>query len=239
MAASMIERCPQNMSAQPVSFTLGFPRKFSLQYGHSSSLYNSRAEKASSPVAIPRVRRERIRSDPFSQPRLPFITEHGMRLGTPVAREAAKSFWSMDMLKDSLDRMVQCAERSETHSDSDSDNGSSVCLEENESTSLRLPLLTTSAPSFTSSVPTKPEPDATSENYSPSSSGVTLLQDSPATLLLVRRTNNGRRTSLTKSSRITLTHRSLSVDGRSLTIHSKETPAFKPARKTRSFNAVY
>ena len=37
---------------------------------------------------------------------LPSITENGIRLGTPVAREAAKSFWSMAMLKTSLNRMA-------------------------------------------------------------------------------------------------------------------------------------
>ena len=62
------------------------------------------------------VQRNRSRSltESDTQP-LPSMTENGMRLGTPVAREAAKSFWSMDMLKTSLNRMAFYAD-CENHS---------------------------------------------------------------------------------------------------------------------------
>ena len=50
-------------------------------------------------------------------PELPSIASpsNGMRLGTPIAREAAKSFWSMDMLKTSLNKMAFYAD-CESHS---------------------------------------------------------------------------------------------------------------------------
>ena len=57
---------------------------------------------------------------------LPSITENGIRLGTPVAREAAKSFWSMDMLKTSLNRMAfyaDCENHSQGSLESPTDSG--------------------------------------------------------------------------------------------------------------------
>lgn len=238
-----------------------FPRKFSLQYGLSTSLYEP--EAAGYPHTLPGLRQHRVRSDDLlSQPRLPLITENGLRLGNPVAREAAKSFWSMDMLKD---RMVHFAEQIETsHSDSEASSDVDMdgdCSESSllfdESTPLRLPLLTTSAPSFTSSSlqpAARQEPDTSSEHNSPSVSAVALLQSrvpaaTPSSqpvpvppLLLARRISvDGRRTSLTKlqSSRITASRRSLSVDGRTLTIHSKEALSLIPARKTRSLDPAF
>lgn len=81
---------------------------------------------------------------------------NGMRLGTPVAREAAKSFWSMDMLKTSLNRMAFYAD-CETHSsqgsldstatNSDSGFHSRAPSERATPTIPQLPQLTTSAPS--------------------------------------------------------------------------------------------
>ena len=86
---------------------------------------------------------------------------NGMRLGTPLAREAARSFWSRDMLKTSLNRMAFYAD-CEGHSslgslDSTADSGfhsitsSTHCSERATPTITRLPLLTTSAPSSPSS----------------------------------------------------------------------------------------
>ena len=64
--------------------------------------------------------RSRSRSLSESEERqLPTMTVDGMRLGTPVAREAAKSFWSMDMFKTSLNRMAFYAD-CENHSTEES-----------------------------------------------------------------------------------------------------------------------
>lgn len=90
---------------------------------------------------------------------LPSISPNGMRLGTPLAREAAKSFWSMDMLKTSLNRMAFYAD-CESHSSqgsiaSNADSGfqSGVPSARNTPTVSQLPQITTSAPSSPRSPP--------------------------------------------------------------------------------------
>jgi hypothetical protein len=62
-----------------------------------------------------RARSRSLTESDDSEPLPPSMTENGIRLGTPVAREAAKSFWSMDMLKTSLNRMAFYAD-CENHS---------------------------------------------------------------------------------------------------------------------------
>lgn len=84
------------------------------------------------------------------QTRLPSITPNGIRLGTPVAREAAKSFWSMDMLKTSLNRMAfyaDCENHSEASLVSEDSGFQSRAPSERATPTTQLPLLTTSAPS--------------------------------------------------------------------------------------------
>ena len=100
--------------------------------------------------------RARSRSPSPTRTHLPSITQHGIRLGTPVAREAAKSFWSMDMLKTSINRMAFYAD-CENHSQSSLVSTDSGCCSEYSkgpsaratptTPGLSLPPLTTSAPS--------------------------------------------------------------------------------------------
>lgn len=96
-------------------------------------------------------KRSRASSLTDEQTRLPSITANGIRLGTPVAREAAKSFWSMDMYKTSVNRMAFYAD-CENHSEAslvseDSGFQSRAPSERATPTTAQLPLLTTSAPS--------------------------------------------------------------------------------------------
>ena len=101
---------------------------------------------------------KRTRSRSLTEPqneRLPSysISQNGMRLGTPVAQEAAKSFWSMDMLKTSLNRMAFYANcegnssQGSIASNADSGFQSSVPSARSTPTVSQLPQITTSAPS--------------------------------------------------------------------------------------------
>lgn len=90
-------------------------------------------------------------TDPDPQSHLPTMMPNGIRLGTPLAREAAKSFWSMDMFKTSLNRMAFYAD-CENHSEgslvsADSGYHSRAPSERATPTIPQLPILTTSAPS--------------------------------------------------------------------------------------------
>ena len=96
-------------------------------------------------------------------------SEYGIPLGTPAAKEAAKSFWSADMLQQSLDKIAQYADQSRSTSPSLSlslgsstnsiDNQSLSC----ESSSIHLPTIDVPA----SSSPSQREKDRSSPRTSP------------------------------------------------------------------------
>ena len=177
--AATIERRSPVMSSQPVSWSIGTGkrvyiksamiiiispcdnyRKFFFVSGNEILDRSPLLERSYPPPVETETEkseeRARSRSPSPSRTHLPSITQHGMRLGTPVAREAAKSFWSMDMLKTSINRMAFYAD-CENHSQSSlvsTDSG--CCSEYSKGPSARatpttprlsLPPLTTSAPS--------------------------------------------------------------------------------------------
>ena len=180
---------------------------------------------------------------------------NGMRLGTPLAREAARSFWSPDMLKTSLNRMAFYAD-CEGHSslgslDSTADSGfqsrtpSTHCSERATPTIPQLPQLTTSAPSS----PTCATRNATRSSVLAESDdmpvGMTLLQqpmlcpvsDSP---LLVARREKEEAAHVATSSRES-TNSTASLSSSKTISPSLSAHVLLPRRKQhqRSFSAEY
>ena len=124
----------------------------SIPYACSSSSSSATPEmlrRASSQLAS--ESEPEMQSPSASHDQRPCLTPLGIRLGTPVAREAAKSFWSMDMLRTSLNRIAFYADCDyENHSEtrllssrSDSGYNSSVLA---SPTPVHLPPIAVSAP---------------------------------------------------------------------------------------------
>ena len=219
--------------------------------GRTQSVPYSRARSASpSPDAL---RRGSLQPEHVREPRLPSITPHGIRLGTPVAREAAKSFWSMDMLRHSLNRMAFYADRDyENHSQTslgslDSGYNSSVLT--TPTTPFHLPPITVSAPSspVCSSSREQTRCESPKSPYtSPTPPLVLGSLDKPPSLLAARqhrrRKSNGTisppHTSSHTHSQI---HSSLSVEGRGVGPSSRlmAAPGSKPVRRSSSSNSVH
>ena len=219
-----------------------------LEVGRTQSVPYPLARSASpSPDAL---RRGSLQPQHVREPRLPSITPHGIRLGTPVAREAAKSFWSMDMLRHSINKMAFYADRDyENHSQTslgslDSGYNSSVLT--TPTTPFHLPPITVSAPSspVCSSSKDQTRCESSKSLYtSPTPPLVLGPLDKPPPLLAARQ-HRRRRSSGAISPPHTTSHchsQTLSIEGRGVGPSSRlmAAPGSKPVRRSSSSNSVY
>ena len=193
----------------------------------------------------------------------PSLTPLGFRLGTPVAREAAKSFWSMDMLRVSLDRIAFYADcDSENHSETrlggfDSGYNSSVLA---SPTLVHFPPIAMSAPpspscpSSSSVAPTGSSREgARREKRHPSSALSSSVAPTPplirSPLLLPARQRKGRRreenhvVDFLSSSALRhhrSIHRTLSVEGKGIkssAVAAATSKGSAPLKRSRSFSS--